>query len=71
MREKRVGKRGLSNDGERQSVIFRTIQEVTKQVSMTQNVIVVAAAIGYTQPPFTCSKLTIETREQGVKYVQG
>ena len=23
-----------------------------------------------TQPPFTCSKLTIETLEQGVKYVQ-
>ena len=23
-----------------------------------------------TQPAFTCSKLTIETREQGVKYVQ-
>ena len=22
------------------------------------------------QPAFTCSKLTIETREQGVKYVQ-
>ena len=24
-----------------------------------------------TQPAFTCSKLTIETLEQGVKYVQG
>ena len=24
----------------------------------------------YTQPVFTCSKLTIETLEQGVKYVQ-
>ena len=24
----------------------------------------------YTQPTFTCSKLTIETLEQGVKYVQ-
>ena len=24
----------------------------------------------YTQPAFTCSKLTIETLEQGVKYVQ-
>ena len=23
------------------------------------------------QPAFTCSKLTIETLEQGVKYVQG
>ena len=25
---------------------------------------------GQTQPAFTCSKLTIETLEQGVKYVQ-
>ena len=25
---------------------------------------------GCTQPAFTCSKLTIETLEQGVKYVQ-
>ena len=25
---------------------------------------------GHTQPAFTCSKLTIETLEQGVKYVQ-
>ena len=25
---------------------------------------------GSTQPAFTCSKLTIETLEQGVKYVQ-
>ena len=24
----------------------------------------------YIQPPFTCSKLKIETLEQGVKYVQ-
>ena len=24
----------------------------------------------YSQPAFTCSKLTIETLEQGVKYVQ-
>ena len=24
----------------------------------------------HTQPAFTCSKLTIETLEQGVKYVQ-
>ena len=24
----------------------------------------------YTQPAFTCSKLTIETLQQGVKYVQ-
>ena len=24
----------------------------------------------FTQPAFTCSKLTIETLEQGVKYVQ-
>ena len=24
----------------------------------------------YTQPAITCSKLTIETLEQGVKYVQ-
>ena len=26
--------------------------------------------LGVTQPAFTCSKLTIETLEQGVKYVQ-
>ena len=26
--------------------------------------------INQTQPAFTCSKLTIETLEQGVKYVQ-
>ena len=26
--------------------------------------------INYSQPAFTCSKLTIETLEQGVKYVQ-
>ena len=26
--------------------------------------------ITYTQPAITCSKLTIETLEQGVKYVQ-
>ena len=26
--------------------------------------------INHTQPAFTCSKLTIETLEQGVKYVQ-
>ena len=26
--------------------------------------------LGETQPAFTCSKLTIETLEQGVKYVQ-
>ena len=25
---------------------------------------------GHLQPAFTCSKLTIETLEQGVKYVQ-
>ena len=24
----------------------------------------------YSQPAFTCSKLTIETLEQGVKYIQ-
>ena len=27
-------------------------------------------AMIYTQPAITCSKLTIETLEQGVKYVQ-
>ena len=27
-------------------------------------------SLGITQPAFTCSKLTIETLEQGVKYVQ-
>ena len=26
--------------------------------------------LGWTQPVITCSKLTIETVEQGVKYVQ-
>ena len=26
--------------------------------------------IGYSQPAFICSKLTIEIQEQGVKYVQ-
>ena len=26
--------------------------------------------LDYTQPAITCSKLTIETLEQGVKYVQ-
>ena len=26
--------------------------------------------LGFTQPAITCSKLTIETLEQGVKYVQ-
>ena len=26
--------------------------------------------LGYSQPAITCSKLTIETLEQGVKYVQ-
>ena len=26
--------------------------------------------VGVSQPAFTCSKLTIETLEQGVKYVQ-
>ena len=26
--------------------------------------------LDHTQPAFTCSKLTIETLEQGVKYVQ-
>ena len=34
---------------------------------------VIAVCIGlfdYSQPAFTCSKLTIETLEQGVKYVQ-
>ena len=29
-----------------------------------------AAELGPSQPAFTCSKLTIETLEQGVKYVQ-
>ena len=29
-----------------------------------------ARDIATTQPAFTCSKLTIETLEQGVKYVQ-
>ena len=35
---------------------------------------IIAAPISFkvvsTQPAFTCSKLTIETLEQGVKYVQ-
>ena len=26
--------------------------------------------LGQTQPPITCSKLTIKTLEEGVKYVQ-
>ena len=30
----------------------------------------ISANLRYTQPAFTCSKLTIETLEQGVKYVQ-
>ena len=29
-----------------------------------------SAAVDCSQPAFTCSKLTIETLEQGVKYVQ-
>ena len=30
----------------------------------------VAMKVPYTQPTFTCSKLTIETLKQGVKYGQ-
>ena len=30
----------------------------------------VSARLVYTQPAFTCSKLTIETLEQSLKYVQ-
>ena len=30
----------------------------------------ISGRIGVTQPAFTCTKLTIETLEQGVKYVQ-
>ena len=32
--------------------------------------ILVSEAVGFSQPAFTCSKLTIETLEQGVEYVQ-
>ena len=32
--------------------------------------VIMMKTIDLTQPAFTCSKLTIETLEQGVKYVQ-
>ena len=32
--------------------------------------VTISGRIGDTQPAFICSKLTIETLEQGVKYIQ-
>ena len=45
------------------------------KMEMEQNIIATRAIFTnldfiITQPTFTCSKLTIETLEQGVKYVQ-
>ena len=37
---------------------------------LNRNTIVPHSILNITQPAFTCSKLTIETLEQGVKYVQ-
>ena len=37
---------------------------------LTLNIFHTGSEMRYTQWAFTCSKLTIETLEQGVKYVQ-
>ena len=42
---------------------------ITKSLTAT-SVGLLKKAQGTSQPAFTCSKLTIETLEQGVKYVQ-
>ena len=47
----------------------RHVSETCKKASRNINVIAIIAPY-ITQPAITCSKLTIETLEQGVKYVQ-
>ena len=48
------------------------MEETEKSIKwfISQLINVISANLRYTQPAFTCSKLTIETLEQGVKYVQ-
>ena len=50
------------------SQIFLKLRPKNRQQKITTAVYV--RSISITQPAFTCSKLTIETLEQGVKYVQ-
>ena len=46
------------------------ISETTLQLLLNDFIRNKSAVLPHTQPANTCSKLTIETLEQGVKYVQ-
>ena len=50
------------------SDVGKELSKITGKDHMTANDVKTDSAS--TQPAFTCSKLTIETLEQGVKYVQ-
>ena len=54
-------------------VVFSTFQQlksVAANFSQGANILRIQGANLSSQPAFTCSKLTIETLEEGVKYVQ-
>ena len=46
------------------------MSEDMKMISQKITIIIINFLRYYTHPAITCSKLTIETPEQGVKYVQ-
>ena len=50
------------------SLIYPLLGRNTRQVFI--NVLRHVSWMGFAQPAITCSKSTIETREQGVKYAQ-
>ena len=54
----------------RKSKVFCCFQEVFKNNSDMKGVKVMSITFILSEPAFTCSKLTIETLEQGVKHVQ-
>ena len=48
----------------------KNLQAVRRVKKVYKNVVTDTTAVHITQLTFTCSKSTIETQEQGVKYVQ-
>ena len=62
----------MSNDKDLADIMNNNFIDATKNLGITvSNLIHILEALEYvTQPAFTCSKLTTETLEEGVKYVQ-
>ena len=62
----------MSNDKDLADIMNNNFIAATKNLGITvSNLIHILEVLEYvTQPAFTCSKLTTETLEEGVKYVQ-